>query len=250
MNIRQGEAWALVTARGGSKSIPLKNIHPVAGRPLLDYCLTATARARTISRTLCSTDHDAIAAQALKSGAEVLRRPEHLGQDLTASVDVVVDAVRTLEQSAEGVADIIVLVQPTSIFLTAAQVDAVVGSLLERPEAMGAQTVVEVPHQFHAHNQRGMSSEGDDVWFLFPEERERGYSKQTKPKHYTYGNLIAARSQALLTGQGLFPRPNVPHVIPLDYAYDLDGFDDIPMAEIMLERNMVELDEPLAGEKP
>jgi CMP-N-acetylneuraminic acid synthetase len=242
MNVLHGKAWALITARGGSKSIPLKNIHPVAGKPLLDYSLNALRACATVERVFCSTEHPAIAQAARRSGAEVLHRPEHLCGDLVNSVDVVEDAARTLLEQEGGLAQAIVLVQPTSIFLRAAHVDAAVRALLDTPGAMSAQTVVRVPHQFHAHNQRAMAQDGKDIRFAYPEERARGYSKQTKPAFYTYGNLIVTHARALLEGGGLFCRPSVPVVIPLEYAYDLDGYEDIPMAELMLERGMVELD--------
>ncbi|MGE4293777.1 MAG: acylneuraminate cytidylyltransferase family protein [Desulfovibrio sp.] len=242
MNIAAGTAWAFVTARGGSKSIPLKNIVPVAGKPLLHYSLDAANKAETISRVVCSTDHEKIAAAAREKGALVMDRPEHLGGDLVASVDVVIHAAKEFLAADEPAPEIIVLVQPTSIFLRAEHIDAVVKGMLAHPECGSGQAVIKVPHQFHAHNQRAMSPDGNDIYFVYPEERERGYSKQTKPVHYTYGNLIATRTKALLETSNLFARPSFPVVVPLEYAYDLDGPEDMAMAELMLREKMVELD--------
>lgn len=242
MNITPSTAWAFITARGGSKSIPLKNIVPVAGKPLLHYCLEACNAARTLSRVICSTDHAKIAAAAREKGAKVMDRPVHLGGDMVASVDVVVDAARTFLAGPEPAPEIIVLVQPTSIFLRADHIDAVVRGMLEHPECGSGQAVIKVPHQFHAHNQRRISPDGTDIFFIYPEERARGYSKQTKPVHYTYGNLIATRTEALLETGDLFARPSFPVVVPLACAYDLDGPEDIAMAELMLREGLVELD--------
>jgi len=242
MKIQPNTALALVTARGGSKSIPLKNIVRVKGKPLLAYSLRAARAARTIDRIVCSTEHPDIAAVARENGAEVMDRPEHLRGDLVNSLDVVIDAALTLEREDAGAPEIIVLIQPTSIFLTSAHIDAAVQALKDDPKAKSSQTVIKVPHQFHAHNQRAMSEDGRDIGFVYPKERAKGHSKQTKPVHYTYGNLIVTRTVPLIEERNLFPRPSIPIVIPLEYAYDLDGWDDIPMAEIMLERGMVELD--------
>jgi CMP-N-acetylneuraminic acid synthetase len=244
MHIIPGAAWALVTARGGSKSIPLKNIHPVSNRPLLDYCLTALRRSRSVSRIITSTDHERIAEVARAHGSDILERPEHLQGDLVASVDVVVDAARTLHEREGAVAEIIVLVQPTSIFLLADHVDAAVQALLDNPDAASSQTVIKVPHQFHAYNQREMSDDGTDIGFKFWRERETCHNKQTKPTFYAYGNLILTRTTALLETGNLFARPSVPVVIPQAHAYDLDGWEDIPLAELMLEKGWVVLDDP------
>ncbi|MEW6386709.1 MAG: acylneuraminate cytidylyltransferase family protein [Thermodesulfobacteriota bacterium] len=239
MNITANTAWALVTARGGSKSIPLKNLVSVGGKPLLHYCLTAARRAATLEKVVCSTDHEEIAKVAAALGAEILPRPEHLAGDLVSSLDVVLEGVEALAQRHGRVAEIIVLIQPTSIFLTSGQIDAAVQALLDHPEANSSQTVVKVPHQYHAHNQRIMAPDRSDIYFAFPREREIGYSKQTKPVFYTYGNLIVTRTRALFEERTLFARPSRPIEIPRNYAYDLDGYEDIEMAEIMLARKMV-----------
>jgi len=242
VKINPGTAWAVVTARGGSKSIPLKNIFPVAGYPLIAYCLRAAKRAGTIDRIICSTDHPKIAETAIKYGAEVIERTMELSQDLTPSVDVMVHLAESLAQSKNGVAEILVLLQPTSIFLKSEHIDAAVHALYENPVAGSSQCVVKVPHQFHAHNQRHMLDDGKDIAFIYEKERERGYSKQTKPEHFTYGNLIVTRARALLEEKNLFERPSIPIVIPLVYAYDLDGPEDVEMAELMIREKIVKLD--------
>ena len=242
MEILKNVAWGIITARGGSKSIPLKNIVPVAGKPLIAYNINAARKAKTISRLICSTDHARIATTAMSMGSEVLERPEHLCGDLVASIDVMIDVAETLYSKEGALADILVLLQPTSIFLTSAQIDEAVMALFENPDANSSQNVVKVPHQFHAHNQRIMHNEGKDISFVYQKEREEGYSKQTKPVYYTYGNLIVTRSLSLLKDRTLFGRPSIPVVVPLYYAYDLDYPEDIKMAELIIKNSLVDLD--------
>ncbi len=241
MNIAKGVAFAIITARGGSKSIPLKNIVSVCGRPLIAYNICAAKKAATIRRIVCSTDHQEIADTAKAWGAEVLQRPPHLSGDLTPSIDVMMQVAESLYKQDGTVAEILALLQPTSIFLTAEQIDRAVGALMERPDAKSAQTVVKVPHQFHAHNQRIMHKRHEDIAFVFEKERERGYSKQTKPEYYTYGNLIVTRTGPLLEERTIFGRPSIPITIPLHTAYDLDGPDDLEMAELMITQKVVNI---------
>jgi CMP-N-acetylneuraminic acid synthetase len=242
MNILKDTAWGIITARGGSKSIPLKNIVPVAGKPLIKYTIEAARKAEHVDRLICSTDHLEIAGVAEKAGAEVMDRPEGLSGDLASSLDLMLWIAETLHEREGELAEILVLFQPTSIFITSGNIDAAVGALKDNPSAKSSQCVVKVPHQFHAHNQRQMDADGRDIWFVYQKERERGYSKQTKPVNYTYGNLIVTRSEALLNEKDLFARPSIPVVIPLVNAYDLDGPDDMALAELMLKGGLVNLD--------
>ena len=76
-------AWALIPARGGSKSIPRKNLALIAGMPMLDYGLRAAQAAGCFERIVCSTDNDEIAAHAERLGASVDRRPVQLAGDET-----------------------------------------------------------------------------------------------------------------------------------------------------------------------
>lgn len=241
MNILEGKAWGIITARGGSKSIPLKNIVPVCGKPLIVYTIEAARKARLIDRLFCSTDHPAIAAVAAEHGAEVLERPASLSGDLAPSIDVMIYTAQELEKTEGAVAEILVLFQPTSIFIKSEQIDAAVQALLDHPDANSSQTVVKVPHQFHAHNQRAMAADGRDIWFVYEKERAVGHSKQTKPVYYTYGNLIVTRTRPLIEKKTLFARPSIPVVIPLATAYDLDGPDDLPLAELMIQNHIIEV---------
>ena len=110
---------ALVPARGGSKGIPGKNIIPLGGKPLIAWTIEAAKAVDTIDRLIVSTDDEAIAhvAQDYKCEVPFLRPPE-LAEDETAGIDVVLHALDELDYF-----DVIVLLQPTSPFRTAAQID-------------------------------------------------------------------------------------------------------------------------------
>ena len=118
--IGQLSVLALVTARGGSKALPGKNIRRVNGRPLIDFTITAASASRCIDRIVLSTDDDAIAQVAIASGCEVpFVRPAHLAGDEAGSIDVVLHALAVLPRH-----DLVVLLQPTSPARTAHDIDA------------------------------------------------------------------------------------------------------------------------------
>src|SRR5699024_9258628 len=76
---------AIIPARGGSKGIPLKNLQKVAGISLLARAITAAKSSPSIDRVIVSTDHEGIAAEALRTGAEVSHRPAEIAGDAATS---------------------------------------------------------------------------------------------------------------------------------------------------------------------
>ncbi len=134
----------LVPARGGSKGLPGKNIRPLQGRPLLEYTARAAQGSGVIDRLVLSTDSAEIAEVGRRAGLEVpFLRPAALAADDTPMLPVVRHALDAL--AADGwVADIVVLLQPTSPLRRAEHVrDAV--TMLRETQADAVVTVVEVP---------------------------------------------------------------------------------------------------------
>ncbi len=102
---------SLITARGGSKGIPQKNIIDVNGKPLISYTIEASVSSK-VSETWVSTDSPIIATTAEKYGAKVIWRPKELAND-----NIMPDA--SLLHAAENIDfDMLVFIQPTSPLLT------------------------------------------------------------------------------------------------------------------------------------
>jgi CMP-N-acetylneuraminic acid synthetase len=88
------EVLAIIPARGGSKSIPKKNIRPFFGHPLIAYSIEAARVADTVTRVIVSTDDEEISAIAHTYGAEVpFIRPEEYSQDETPDLPVFLHAL-------------------------------------------------------------------------------------------------------------------------------------------------------------
>ena len=109
---------ALITARGGSKRIPNKNIKNLCGKPLIEWSLSTLKGIDNICDILVSTDNESIAELSSKAGAMVpWLRPKHLAEDSSSSVDVSIHAL-TWYQKHHGSVDGLLLIQPTSPFRT------------------------------------------------------------------------------------------------------------------------------------
>lgn len=113
----------LITARGGSKGIPHKNIKPLAGKPLICYAIDV-ARQFTVDDNIClSTDDDAIIKTAEDYGLMVpFKRPDELASDTAGSYEVILHALNYYEGKSIKY-DNIVLLQPTSPFRTKEDVE-------------------------------------------------------------------------------------------------------------------------------
>ncbi|MGW9642065.1 cytidylyltransferase domain-containing protein [Streptomyces albidoflavus] len=128
---------AVIPARGGSKGVPGKNLAEVGGVPLVARAVHACRTARLVSEVLVSTDDPAIAEAARASGATTVERPAPLSGDTATSEAAVLHALDTDEARHDRLADVVLLVQCTSPFLTADDVDGVTAAVLE-----GADTAV------------------------------------------------------------------------------------------------------------
>jgi len=108
---------ALTPARGGSKSVPYKNLHPLGGKPLLAWPIEIARATPAIDRIIVSTDDDRIAKAARDLGAEVYTRPAALATDTAVVADAIRDLWRRLRAEGET-AEILVLLEATSPFRT------------------------------------------------------------------------------------------------------------------------------------
>lgn len=113
---------ALTPARGGSKSVPFKNLYQLGGKPLLAWPIETAKATASIDRVIVSTDDDRIAAAAASLGAEVYRRSPELASDTAVVADAIRDLWRRLKSEGET-ASILVLLEATSPFRTPAVIE-------------------------------------------------------------------------------------------------------------------------------
>lgn len=144
----------LITARGGSKGLPHKNVLPLAGRPLVAWSVAAAKASRYVDRIVISSDDDEIIAHAVAAGAEApFVRPAELARDDTSSEATVIHALDALAESS----GLLVLLQPTSPLRRAEDIDACL-ELCARSGAAGVVSVVEPkksPYWMYRMNESG-----------------------------------------------------------------------------------------------
>jgi len=123
-------ALAVIPARGGSKGIPGKNLETIGGTTLIGRCVIAAQSSQLVGRVVVSTDDNAIAAEAIRHGAEVAIRPPAIAGDTASSESAILHVLDSLEKQGP-LPDRLVFLQCTSPFTNGAQIDQVLHSLDE-----------------------------------------------------------------------------------------------------------------------
>jgi CMP-N,N'-diacetyllegionaminic acid synthase len=221
----------VVPARGGSKGIPHKNLAMLAGRPLLAYTADAAQLSRRLSRCIVSTDDEGIAEAARSLGLEVpFLRPSELACDDTPMLPVLQHAVREVARLASAI-DAVVLLQPTSPLRRAMHIDAAI-DLLESSGADSVVSVVEVPHQFNPVSVMRLEDGRLRPFVDGPVITRR----QDKPKVFARNGpaVLAVRTRVLEAGS-LYGDDCRPLIMSASESLDIDGPDDLAMAELILK---------------
>jgi len=230
--LRDSAKLALVPARGGSRTIPRKNVRPLAGRPLIEYVLEAIIGSDAVDRTVVSTDDEEIAAVARGAGAETpFLRPAELSGDDVSGIAVVEHALHWLAEEEGYEPEFVLLVQPTEPFVRPQQIRAAFELLVERG-ADSAITTVEVPRNFHPFHVRTADDDGF-LAFERPDEHAAHPTRQSDPPRYAFGNLYWFRREAFLAERQVEPGRRVG--LPIDplSALDLNTEEDWRLAELL-----------------
>lgn len=222
----------IIPARGGSKSVPHKNIRPLGGVPLIAHTIRAAQASRGLARTIVSTDSAEIARVCREHGAEVpFIRPASLAQDDTATLPVLLHA---LEQLAESY-DAVMVLQPTSPLRTPEDIDRSIELLAATPEADAVISVVKVGDH---HPARMKTIENG--WLANPPfaELAEGMPRQALPAFYLRNGAIYLTRVSILRGrQSLQGRHCLPYIMPEERSVNIDAETDFLLAEVLLARN-------------
>lgn len=193
----------MITARGGSKGIPGKNLKPLAGTPLIRYTIDAAREARVLDRLILSTDDEAIADYARAQSCDVpFMRPPELARDDTPHLPVMLHAVRWLGAEQAYRADAVMILQPTSPLRSPVHIrDAV--RLLESSGADSVLTVSEV--SAHAHPMRMLEVDAEGAARLFvtgePVKRRINRRQDLPPAWVMNGAVYLFRTDVLERGE-------------------------------------------------
>jgi CMP-N,N'-diacetyllegionaminic acid synthase len=223
---------AIIPARGGSRSIPSKNIVELAGKPLIAWTIECARSCRLLDRVIVSTDSEEIAQIARQYGAEVpFLRPFALAQDDTPMLPVLQHVITAMETDGK-VIDIVVLLQPTSPLRSVADIEACILPV-KAGLASASMTVCEVEHDPFSYMGRVVN----DRWEpLYPQQHSAFTHRQNLPVIYRETGSVLVYCRTGLMSQGtLFPPDIRPIAIPRSRSIDIDSAIDLQIAEVLLK---------------
>ncbi len=223
----------IVTARGGSKGVPGKNIRPLLGKPLLQYTAEAALGAKRLTRVILSTEDKEIADVGRQCGLEVpFMRPMELARDNTPHLPVLQDAVRRLEQAGESY-DAILTLQPTNPLRLPSDIDGAI-ELLEKTGADSVISFVAVGEK-HPARMKFVDDQGRVIDPPFAEKME-GQRRQELPKLFLReGSIYLTRRDVLMKQHSLKGRDCRAWIMPEDRACNIDQPFDLFLAEQLLK---------------
>lgn len=223
----------VVTARGGSKGIPRKNLVELVGKPLLAWTALA-ARNSKLARTVLSTDDDEIARVGREWGLDVpFMRPPDLAYDDTPTIPVLQDVVRRLEEVGERY-DAIFTLQPTSPLRTHQDIDAAI-TLLERTGSDSVISFVDVGEK-HPARMKVIGADGRVSDPPFSEQFE-GQPRQALSRLWLReGSVYLTRRDVLMETNSIKGKDCRALEIPIERSCNVDSLFDLWLAEQLLRR--------------
>lgn len=235
--VKGTKVLAIIPARGGSKSIPRKNIKLLHGIPLIAYSISAGLQAKSVTRVIVSTDDQEIARVARKYGAEVpFIRPKNLAQDDTLDLPVFVHALKWLAKKENYVPDVIVQLRPTSPFRPPECVDGAVGILLDHKTADCVRAIVpsgQNPYKMWRLGKRGYMN----PLLAVPGIAEPyNAPRQKLPKTYWQtGHVDVIRYTTIMTKGSMSGERILPLILDPRLAIDIDTESDWSRAEWLMD---------------
>ena len=225
---------AIITARGGSKGIPLKNIKPLNGIPMINYTIEAALKCHCIDEVVVSTDHEEIASISRNAGALVpFMRPKELSTDYAKSIDVVAHAIEYYEQVNGRSIEHLILLQPTSPLRTAEDIDAAWSVYLER-KADSLQSVVEVSD--HPYYLRKIK-DGFMINYDRNEYRENLRRQDLDKIYRVNGAIYIARRDLIVNKKTFVGERNAAYIMNKNNSVDIDDILDFSLAELIVQNN-------------
>lgn len=212
--------------------MPRKNLKALGGVPLIGWTIRAAREAKRLTRVIVSTDDAEIAAAAKELGADVpFVRPADLATDSARAIPVIQHAVEALERSGDAPYDAVLMLQPTTPFRSAADIDAAI----EKLEATRADSVISVIDVGGTHPARMKYLEGDRLIDPpFCEAYENQPRQELKPMYLRNGAIYLTRS-AVLRGGSFKGQDCRALVMPEERSTNIDTLADFRLAEFQLE---------------
>jgi N-acylneuraminate cytidylyltransferase/CMP-N,N'-diacetyllegionaminic acid synthase len=221
---------AIVTARGGSKRLPGKNLMTVGDRTLVAHAIMAGRDCALVAETVLTTDDAAIAAAGAACGATVIHRPAELAADATRSEPVVRHVLDSLADRGRRF-DQLVLLQPTSPLRRPDHVTACVTTF----RASGCRSAISVMVEPHPP-QKSLVLRDGRLEPLFSHRDLSRPRQELPPVYRPNGAVYVIGCDDFRAADAFFVPPVMPFVMTAEDSVDIDDALDLDLARLIWAR--------------
>ena len=220
---------AIITARGGSKRIPRKNVKLFCGKPIITYSIEAALRSGLFEEVMVSTEDEEIARIAREAGAQVpfMRSSESAG-DYASTDDVLLEVLAAYKERGREF-DSFCCLYPTAPFVTAEKLRTAMGLLDKADSVMPV-----VPFSFPPQRCMVLNGEGE-LRMKWP-EHAKTRSQDLEPYYHDCGQFYCCRTAPFLECK----TTDLPHMVPMIMSelevQDIDNPDDWEIAELKYQK--------------
>lgn len=220
------KAVAIITARGGSKRIPKKNIKEFCGKPIIAYSIEAALQSGAFDEVMVSTDSVEIAKVAREYGAEVpFMRSEATSNDFATTADVIEEVIHSYTEIGKTF-EWLACIYPTAPFVTAERL-AEAMQLVEQSQADAIMTVV----RYSFPPQRALIVRDGKLAYQYPENALKR-SQDLEPIYHDCGQFYFCRTSVFEEHHSLIAPDTIPYLMPEEEVQDIDNNSDWEIAEL------------------
>jgi CMP-N,N'-diacetyllegionaminic acid synthase len=225
---------AIITARGGSKGLPGKNIKPLLNKPLIGWTIEQAKNCEYIDEIFVSTDCPQIKEVSEQFGAKIpVLRPEELASDTSSSMDVVEHVINYFEDQNQFF-DYIILLEPTSPLRGRHDLSKAIEQLINTPDADGITSIGEV-HTEHPMIVEKLNANNRLCSYIDNVE-EITQRQQADEAYFPYGVVYAIKTKVFKEKRAFHTENIIPYFIERWQCYEIDDIYDFYCIEAILEK--------------
>lgn len=220
---------AIITARGGSKRIPKKNIKLFLGKPIISYSIKAALDSNVFDEVMVSTDDEEIANISRQYSATIpFMRSKKNSSDYATTADVIVEVLQCYKELGQ-VFDVVTCIYPAAPFVTSSKLKTAVNMLIDT-EADALMPVV----QYSYPPQRSVLIHEGRVFFQQPQFKLTR-SQDLEPIYHDCGQFYVLNVKSFDKYRELVMPKTIPYIMPEGQVQDIDNVSDWELAELKFQ---------------
>ncbi|NLY45153.1 MAG: acylneuraminate cytidylyltransferase family protein [Tissierella sp.] len=226
----------IIPARGGSKSVPKKNIRNLGNKPLIQWTIDEAKKSKYIDRMVVSTEDREIEKVCTSLGIEVIKRPMELATDDSPTIDSILYTLDILEKDKKYYPDYILLLQCTSPFRTVEDIDKSIEALLNNESDMSSLLSV-TKEEYPAWWLKEINEDGTLSDFISYDKQQYSRRQSFPPLYKLNGAIYLCEINQLRKSRTFQTESSIAYIMDNNSSIDIDTEDDLKWAEYLILRS-------------